>query len=62
MGPMPVVVVPVFREDGFEMAAAHDEEPVQALPVDGADKPLGDRVGVSRQQHPIQRKTDKLSV
>ena len=37
VGPMPVVVVPVLGEDGFEMAAAQDEEPVQALPADGAD-------------------------
>ena len=45
---MPVVVVPVFGEDGFEMAAAQDEEPVQALPADGADKPLGDRFRARR--------------
>ena len=48
VGPMPVVVVPVFGEDGFEMAAAQDEEPVQALPADGADKPLADRVRSGR--------------
>jgi hypothetical protein len=45
---VPVVVIQVFGEDDFEMAAAEDEEPVQALPADGADKPLRDRVGARR--------------
>jgi putative intracellular protease/amidase len=48
VGPMPVVVIHVFREDDLEMTAAEDEEPVQALPTDGADKPLGDRVRPGR--------------
>ncbi len=39
--PMPVVVVHVLGDDGFEMAASEDEEPVQALSADGADEPLG---------------------
>ena len=46
--PMPVVVIHVFGEEDVDMAAAEDEEPVQALPTDGADKPLGDRVGARR--------------
>jgi hypothetical protein len=41
---MPVVVVHVLGEHGFEMAAAEDEEPVEALSADGTDKALGDRV------------------
>ena len=48
MRAVPVVVIQVFGEDDFEMAAAEDEEPVQALPADGADKPLRDRVGARR--------------
>jgi len=46
--PMPVVVIHVFGEHGFEMAAAEDEEPVQALSADRADKPLGDSVRARR--------------
>ncbi len=42
--PMSVVVLHVLGEDGFEVAASEDEEPVQALSADGADKPLGDGV------------------
>ena len=38
--PVPVVVIHVLREDDFEMAAAEDEEPVQALTADRAHKPL----------------------
>jgi hypothetical protein len=38
----------VFGEDDFEMAAAEDEEPVQAFSTDGADKPLSHRVGARR--------------
>lgn len=37
-------MIHVLREDDFEMAAAEDEEPVQALTADRAHKPLGDRV------------------
>ena len=36
---VPVVVIHVFGKHGFEMMAAEDEEPVQALPTDGADEP-----------------------
>gem|GEM_PF-6595300 len=33
MRSMPVVVIRVLGKDGFEMASAEDEEPVQALPT-----------------------------
>jgi hypothetical protein len=46
--PEPVVMTHVFGEDDFEMAAAEDEEPVQAFPADGADKPLSHRVCARR--------------
>ena len=44
---MSVVVLHVLGEDGFEVAASEDEEPVQALSADGADKPLGDGVSAA---------------
>ena len=42
--PMPVVVVHVLGEHGLEMAAAEDEEPVEALSTDGTHNALGDGV------------------
>ncbi len=42
--PVSVVLVHVLGEDGFEMPAAEDEEPVQALSADRGDKPLADGV------------------
>ena len=42
--PVPVVVVHVLGEHGFEVAAAEDEEPVEALSADGTDKALGDGI------------------
>jgi hypothetical protein len=44
VGPVGVVVVDVFGEEGFEVASAGDEQPVGALAADAADPPLGDRV------------------
>jgi hypothetical protein len=41
-------MIHVFSENDFEMVAAEDEEPVQALPADGADAPLGDGVRARR--------------
>ena len=40
-----VVVRDVLREHGFEMAAAEDEYPGEALASQGADHPLTDSVG-----------------
>jgi hypothetical protein len=36
----------VGAEDMFEVAAADDEQVVEALAADGADPPFGDRVRV----------------
>ena len=43
VGPMPVVVLEVPGEDGFEVVSEY-EDPVEALAADGSDKALGDRV------------------
>jgi hypothetical protein len=36
-----------------KMLAADDQEVVEALPADGPDPAFGDRVGSSRQMHPM---------
>ena len=41
---MTVVVGEVLDQDLLKMAATEDEEPVQALPADGADEALGEGV------------------
>ena len=43
-----VVVRRVDAEDVFEVAAAEDQEPVEALGSDGADEALGVSVGLRR--------------
>ena len=43
---MAVVVLDVAVEDAKEVAAAGDQEMVQALPAHGADPALGNGVGV----------------
>jgi hypothetical protein len=45
MGTVRVVVLDVLGENGFEMAGAEDEHPVEALAPDGADHALADGVG-----------------
>jgi hypothetical protein len=45
---MAVVVLDVAVEDAKEVAAAGDQEMVQAFPAQGADPALGDGVGVRR--------------
>jgi hypothetical protein len=45
---MAVVVPDVAVEDAKEVAAAGDQEMIQALPAHGADPALGDGVGVGR--------------
>src|SRR2546429_6631846 len=46
--PMRVVVLDVDAQDVFELSAACDKEPVEAVPADGADPALGERVRVRR--------------
>jgi hypothetical protein len=41
MRPVPAVVVDVLADHCFEVTAADDEHPVEALPADGADEALG---------------------
>jgi hypothetical protein len=48
VGTMAVVVPDVAVEDAKEVAAAGDQEMVQALPAHGANPTLGDGVGVRR--------------
>ena len=45
---MAVVVLDVAVEDAKEVAAAGDQEMVQALPAHGANPALGDGIGVGR--------------
>jgi hypothetical protein len=44
--PVGVVVIDVDAEHMLEMAAVHDEEPIEAFSADGADEALGNRVRV----------------
>jgi hypothetical protein len=46
--PMRVVVLDVDAPDVFELLAACDQEPVEAVAADGADPALGERVRVRR--------------
>jgi hypothetical protein len=46
VGPLSVVVLDVDAEDVFELAAADDQEPVEALAADGSDPALRVRVRV----------------
>ena len=46
MRPVCVVVVDVDAQDVFELSAACDQEPVEAVAADGADPALGERVRV----------------
>src|SRR6266498_4174306 len=48
MPPVNVVVVDVGAQDMFELSAAYDQEPVEAVSADGADPTLGERVRVRR--------------
>jgi hypothetical protein len=45
VGTVGLVVLDVIGEHGFEMAAAEDERPVEALAPEGADHALTDGVG-----------------
>src|SRR5436190_11332493 len=45
---MLVVVTDVERENAFEVSAAHDQEPVEALAPDGADPSFDERVRAGR--------------
>ena len=46
MGPVRVVMLDVLGKDCFEVTAAEDEHPVEALAPDGADHALTDGVGL----------------
>ena len=48
VGSVPVVVREILGEHDLEVAAVEDKESVQALPADGTDESLGDRVGAGR--------------
>jgi hypothetical protein len=48
VGPVGVVVVDEHAEHTLELAAVRDQEPVEALSADGANKALGDRVRFRR--------------
>jgi hypothetical protein len=48
MWPVDVVVLDADAQDTLELAAARDQEPVEALAADGADPALGERVRVRR--------------
>ena len=48
MRPVCVVVVDVNAQDVFELSAACDQKPVEAVAADGADPALGERVRVRR--------------
>jgi hypothetical protein len=56
VGTMVVVVPDVAVEDTKEVAAAGEQEMIQAFPAHGADPALGDGVGVRR----LDRRTDDL--
>ncbi len=45
MGPVRVVMLDVLDKDCFEVTAAEDEDPVEALSPDGADHALTEGVG-----------------
>jgi hypothetical protein len=44
MGSMTVEVLNVGMEDGLEVASSKDEDAIEALTSQGADKPLGERI------------------
>jgi hypothetical protein len=54
VGPVAVVVLEVLGEDRFEVAAAEDEEPVEAFATGGAHESLGDRVGAAGARTPMK--------
>ena len=58
---MTVVVRQVLGQDLLEMTTSEDEEPVQALPTDGAHEALGEGVGPRWQQHRIPKVIIELS-
>jgi hypothetical protein len=54
MRPVFVVVLDVAAEDVFELAAADDQSPVEALAADAADEALGVGVGERRRLRSIR--------
>ena len=50
MRPMSVVVVRESAEGAFELAAARDQQPIEALSTDGTDEALGDGVRLRRSE------------
>ena len=46
--PLRVVVVDVLGQDGAQVPLVQRDHVVEALPAEGADHPLGDRVGAGR--------------
>src|SRR3974390_192870 len=45
MRPMGVVVLDVLVDHGFEVTLTEDEHAIKALPPDGSDETLGERIG-----------------
>ena len=45
VGPVDVVMADVLVQHGLELAPADDQDPVEALPSEGADPAFADRVG-----------------
>jgi len=45
MRAMGVVLIDVVGKNGVELVAGEDQDPVEALPTDGADETFGERIG-----------------
>jgi hypothetical protein len=48
VGPMRVVVLHIDAQDLLQMAASHDQQPVQTLGADRADPPVGYQKSICR--------------
>ena len=55
MWTMPFEMAFVLAKNGTGVLLVVDEHPVGALGSDATDEPLGERVGTSRQLHPMSR-------
>jgi len=54
VGPDRVVVLHVHGQDPLQVAWPGEQDPVQALGPDGADPPLGERIGQRRRLHLVE--------
>jgi hypothetical protein len=62
MGSMTVVMLDVGVQDGIEVALSEDEDAIETPTPQSTDKPLRERIGVSRQQHLIPTERNEPSV